>query len=120
MCCSCAGRAPHRHVATEYVGHISVRCWRRASTSLLSCMSLVRVFRTALDVDAVERHADALAACANFWIPRERLEAGDVATAVEREVCGLLHGVLRELLPPTWSGAEYWVQVRGVLAQPPT
>ena len=77
------------------------------------------MFRTALDVDAVERHADTLAACPNFWIPRERLEAGDVATAVEHEVCGLLHGVLRQLLPPTWSGAEYWVQARGALAQPP-
>lgn len=82
-------------------------------------MSLVRVFRTAMDVDAVERHADALAACPNFWIPRERLEAGGVSTKVEREVCGLLHGVLRHLLPPTWSGAEYWVQARGVLACSP-
>ena len=78
------------------------------------------MFRTALDVDAVERHADALAACPNFWISRGRLEACDVASAVEREVCGLLHGMLRQLLPPTWSGAEYWVQARNVLAQSPT
>ena len=81
-------------------------------------MSLVRVFSTALDVDAIGRDADGLAACPNFWIPRERLQVGDVHTVVEQEVCRLLHGVLRHSLPPAWSGAEYWVQARSVLARP--
>ncbi|KAK9841824.1 hypothetical protein WJX81_005480 [Elliptochloris bilobata] len=73
-------------------------------------MSLVRTFRTGLDVETINRHAEVLAVCPNFWIPRDLLEAGDVHTEVEREVCRLLP-VLQGILPPSWTGAEFWVQV---------
>ena len=59
--------------------------------------------------------ADALADCEpNFWVPRAAAEADEPAelrTLAEEVVHSLYGRVLAPLLPPDWSGAEWWCQV---------
>lgn len=75
-------------------------------------MSLVRLFSTALDINTINSHAEVFESCPNYWIPRKALEANDVHTAVEREVCRLFHDVMQDILPTDWAGAEFWIQAR--------
>jgi hypothetical protein len=59
--------------------------------------------------------ADALAACPNYWVPREVVEgAGPALTAAEQAVAALWRAAAAPPLAElgeAWQGAEYWCQV---------
>ena len=100
-------------LARKHINLHAVLCCAVISLGLRRVsMSLVRLFSTALDIYTINSHAEVFESCPNYWIPRKALEASDVHTAVEREVCRLFHDVMQDILPTDWAGAEFWIQAR--------
>jgi len=77
-----------------------------------SAASIWRHALPARQLEATAAESDAMACCTpNFWMPREAIEGRECRTQAEQAVCSLHERVLSTLLPPCWTGVEWWCQV---------